>query len=97
MFLPRILSISMLTLLSGNVVAAESEIHLSDFTGHWAGLLSLAVFVLAYLLVAGEEPLSLKKSKPMLVAAGLIWVLVAIAYTGHGDTHTAAALIRLNI
>jgi Na+/H+ antiporter NhaD/arsenite permease-like protein len=87
----------MLTLLSGNVVAAESEIQLSDFTGHWAGLLSLAVFVLAYLLVAGEEPLSLKKSKPMLVAAGLIWVLVAIAYTGHGDTHTAAALFRLNI
>lgn len=96
-FLLRFLSILSWTLLSGNVVAADSEIHLRDFTGDWTGLLSIAVFVLAYLLVAGEEPLSLKKSKPMLVAAGLIWVLVTIAYTGHGDTHTAEALFRINI
>ena len=74
--------------------ASQSEIFLQDLTQHWTGLLGLVIFALAYLLVAGEEPLSLKKSKPMLVAAGLIWVLVAIGYTSVGDAHSAEAIFR---
>jgi NhaD family Na+/H+ antiporter len=68
-----------------------------DLTGYWAGTLSLVVFVLAYLLVIGEETIHLKKSKPVIVAAGVIWLLVAIAYAAHGDTHTAGMLVRHNL
>ncbi|HEY0672909.1 MAG TPA: sodium:proton antiporter NhaD [Longimicrobiales bacterium] len=57
-----------------------------DLTRHWAGIVSLIVFVLAYLLVMGEERLHLRKSKPVILAAGVIWMLVGFAYKQSGDT-----------
>ena len=42
-------------------------------------LLALAIFVLAYALVFFEEAIALRKSKPVLLAAGLIWILVGLA------------------
>ena len=68
-----------------------------NLTAHWAGFAAIAIFVLAYALVILEENIHLKKSKPMLVAAGFIWVLVAFAYSSAGDTHTAEELVRHNI
>jgi Na+/H+ antiporter NhaD/arsenite permease-like protein len=55
-----------------------------DLTQSGFGYLALALFVIAYGLVIFEEPLHLRKSKPVLVAAGLIWALIGIAYTGAG-------------
>jgi Na+/H+ antiporter NhaD/arsenite permease-like protein len=68
-----------------------------DLTTHWAGILAVAIFIGAYALVILEENLHLKKSKPVIVAAGLIWMLVAVAYTAAGDTHTAEELVRHNL
>lgn len=65
-----------------------------DFTTHWAGFAALALFVLAYALVIGEETLHLRKSKPVMVAAGLVWALVAFVYAQHGDTRHAEAALR---
>jgi hypothetical protein len=42
-----------------------------DFTRHWAGFIALAIFFLAYSLVIAEEYLHLRKSKPVIVAAGV--------------------------
>ena len=56
--------------------ATEGAVELLDLTGHWAGILSLLIFIAAYTLVIGEEVIHLRKSKPVIVAAGLIWVLV---------------------
>jgi Na+/H+ antiporter NhaD/arsenite permease-like protein len=67
-----------------------------DLTTHWSGYLSLAIFVSAYVLVIFEETTSLRKSKPVLVAAGLIWILVALGYrqSGHAaDVQEAAGHI----
>jgi Na+/H+ antiporter NhaD/arsenite permease-like protein len=86
-----------LTVLARSAGAATPAGLPLDLTGHWVGFAAIAIFVLAYLLVIGEEFLHLKKSKPLLVAAGLIWVLIAIAYTQVGDTHTAEAAVRHNI
>lgn len=61
------------------------------------GLLAAGVFTLAYAIVITEEFLHLRKSKPMIVAAGVIWVLVALAYGTIGDTHSAAELLRHNL
>lgn len=44
---------------------------------------ALAVFVLAYILVAAEEYDHLRKSTPMVLGAGIIWVLVAILAEQH--------------
>lgn len=68
-----------------------------DLITHWAGYLAIAIFVAAYTLVILEENIHLKKSKPVLVAAGFIWILVALAYSSVGDTHTAQELVRHNI
>lgn len=58
------------------------------------GIAVMAVFVLAYSLVFLEERLHLPKSKPVLVAAGLIWILVAGAYAAVGEGPRAAVLLR---
>ena len=45
---------------------------------------ALALFALAYLLVIFEEKSHLRKSKPVMMAAGLIWILLAITYRQAG-------------
>ena len=68
-----------------------------DLTQHWVGYTAIAIFVFAYMLVMAEEFMHLRKSKPVILAAGLIWLLVAAVYTQQGDTHTAEMAIRHNI
>ena len=58
-----------------------------DLSGHWAGIAALVVFVIAYALVISEEYTHLRKSKPVILAAGIIWVLIAFQYRHTGDTH----------
>ena len=74
--------------------AAEAS---ADFTGHWVGFACLAVFVLAYALVVSEETIHLKKSKPVMVAAGIIWALVAWAFVQAGDNETAERAVEQNL
>ncbi len=58
------------------------------------GLMAVALFVLAYLLVITEELTGLRKSKPVLLAAGLIWILVALALRQSGSGEAAGAAAR---
>jgi len=67
-----------------------------DLTNHTVGYVALIVFVLAYVLVIMEEQLHLRKSKPVLLAAGIIWVMIAWVYQEHGFTHAAEVAIRHN-
>jgi Na+/H+ antiporter NhaD/arsenite permease-like protein len=67
-----------------------------DLTSHWTGILCLMIFISAYALVVFEEPLHLRKSKPVMLAAGLIWLLIGIAYSQAGradDAHLLAQRI----
>jgi Na+/H+ antiporter NhaD/arsenite permease-like protein len=67
-------------LLSVAALASEGSGDKIDLTHHWAGYAAILVFVLAYLFVIFEEQLHLPKSKPVMISAGLIWVLIAVAY-----------------
>ncbi|MEN8851408.1 MAG: sodium:proton antiporter NhaD, partial [Glaciecola sp.] len=67
-------------LFSNQLFAATSASELIDLTHSSAGFLAIAIFVIAYVLVILEEQLHLAKSKPVLLAAGLIWVIIAIVY-----------------
>ena len=51
---------------------------IDNVTGTVPALLALGIFLLAYILVICEEFIQLRKSKPVVVAAGIIWMLVAI-------------------
>ena len=66
----------------------------TNLTGTWMGILSLVIFFAAYALIISEESIRLRKSKPIMVAAGFIWMLVAVAFIQQGDTISAAAAFK---
>jgi len=57
-----------------------------DLTNHWVGYTAIIMFVLAYSLVMAEEFTNLRKSKPVILAAGLIWAIIAFEYS-FADNH----------
>jgi len=70
---------------AGVWAAVSGPMTAPDLTGTWLGMLALVIFFAAYTLIISEEAIHLRKSKPIMVAAGLIWTLVAIAYIQQGD------------
>lgn len=58
--------------------ASEAAVNHLDMTSSTLGFIALIVFIIGYGLVIAEEFIHLRKSKPVILAAGLIWVLVAI-------------------
>ncbi len=84
-------------LFSSMAFASTSNIQTTlDLTTHTVGYLALIVFSLAYLLVIFEDQLHLRKSKPVLLAAGIIWIMIAIVYQQHGFDHAAEVALRHN-
>ncbi|MCK5070355.1 MAG: sodium:proton antiporter NhaD [Desulfocapsa sp.] len=68
-----------------------------DLTSSWVGYASLVIFVVAYGFVMAEEYTHMRKSKPVLLAAGLIWGIIGYVYASHGFTHAAETAVRHNI
>ena len=60
-----------------------------NLTTHWAGLASLVLFVAAYVLVVFEETTRMRKSAPVMLAAGVIWALIGAAFTLNGQPEVA--------
>jgi Na+/H+ antiporter NhaD/arsenite permease-like protein len=81
-------------LLSATSALASTGAPALDLTANWAGILCLMIFVSAYVLVVFEEPLHLRKSKPVMLAAGLIWLLIGVAYSGAGKAEDAQLLAK---
>ncbi|PCK00753.1 MAG: sodium:proton antiporter [Alteromonadaceae bacterium] len=89
------------TLIAGVLMplcSQASELHGErlNLTQHWVGFVAIGIFFVAYVLVILEEKLHLRKSKPVLLAAGLIWVLIAIVYVANGKPHDVEIAIRHN-
>lgn len=68
-----------------------------DLTATAYGVIAVIIFVIAYSLVIGEEYLHLRKSKPMILAAGIIWVLVALAYQSVGQSEQVHHFLEHNL
>lgn len=62
---------------------------------NWTDPAIIVVFIAAYALVFAEEKLHLAKSKPVMVAAGLIWILVAISLNHQGRGHEVTEKLRV--
>ncbi len=88
--LPLLLS-ACLCLFSPGVFAASGSL---DLTASAIGYFAVAIFVLAYILVMAEERLHLRKSKPVLVAAGLIWMLIGWVYVDAGMSEQSEQAFR---
>ena len=76
--------------------ASETAEHL-DLTGSWVGFTSIALFFVAYLAVMAEEFFHLRKSKPVMLAAGIIWAVIAWYYQSHEIPHVVEAALRHNL
>ncbi len=87
--------------LTGTAMAsagsAGAAVDTTGLTTSALGIFSVILFVGAYSLVIFEEQIHLRKSKPVLLAAGIIWVCVAITFASMGNTHAAEVAIRHNL
>jgi len=93
----KLLLLILLTLFVPSLAFASEASHESiNLTAHWVGYAAIAIFVFSYVLVILEEQLHLRKSKPVLLAAGIIWILIAAYYSSHGMPHAAEVAIRHN-
>ncbi|VAW73006.1 Na+/H+ antiporter NhaD type, partial [hydrothermal vent metagenome] len=72
----RLLLIILSLFPSISMASAQAENWL-DLTNHWVGFSALAIFIIAYMFVMAEEFIHLRKSKPVVLAAGIIWALIA--------------------
>ena len=83
------LSCLFLLFLSPVALAAEGQaMNRLDLTDSDIGYAALVIFVIAYLLVMAEEFTHLRKSKPVIIAAGVIWSMIAWAYKAYPELAT---------
>jgi Na+/H+ antiporter NhaD/arsenite permease-like protein len=75
---PLITTLLLYFLSATSAFASEAEVNHLDMTSSTLGFVALIVFIIGYSLVIAEEFIHLRKSKPVILAAGIIWVLVAI-------------------
>ncbi len=88
LFIPELVMASASLLAEGEVL---------DLTTSTVGIASVVIFVVAYILVMTEEMSHLRKSKPVIIAAGLIWAIIGFTYTQMGQSHLAEAAVRPNL
>lgn len=88
-----LLCTAVLALFMPQLALASGGSH--DFTTTGLGILAVVFFSLAYVLVIFEEQIHMRKSKPVVVAAGFIWIIVAIVYAQAGlPAHEAENALR---
>jgi NhaD family Na+/H+ antiporter len=94
----KTLGIFMLTLLTPALALANTQTGHEpvDLTSSALGYTAVAIFVLSYLLVMAEEFIHLRKSKPVIIAAGLIWGMIGFYYMQHGMPEMAEHAVREN-
>ncbi|MGB5340060.1 MAG: sodium:proton antiporter NhaD [Gammaproteobacteria bacterium] len=80
--------------MAGASAAGASALDLTDSP---VGYIAIAIFIFAYLFVMAEEFTHLRKSKPVILAAGLIWASIAAVYSGTGDHHIVETALRHNL
>lgn len=85
------LTATLFMLLGTPAMAAVGEINLTDSA---VGGIALSLFVLAYVFVIAEEKIHMRKSKPVLVAAGLIWGLIGWVYVTEGMATSSEQAFR---
>nr|VFK15806.1 MAG: Na+/H+ antiporter, NhaD family [Candidatus Kentron sp. LFY] len=79
------------------LAAGDAHGETLNLTAHGVGYFALAIFGIAYLFVMAEEFTHLRKSKPVILAAGIIWAAIAWVYVQNGMPHTAEEAFRHNL
>ncbi len=77
--------------LASGATGGALNLHMTDST---AGYLALGIFLVSYIFVMTEELTELRKSKPVVLAAGLIWIIVAILCETQGYEGKALGAVQ---
>lgn len=90
-----LLSILAIPALAGdNSHGSSGEINREGMLSNPWAIAALLAFVLSYVAVLFEEVTHLRKSKPVMLGAGLVWVFIAIMAPDYGiDHHTLRAAV----
>lgn len=87
----RSLMFAMLTITSALLPAlawasggGNGEMTIAHLTDHPLATICLGVFILTYVAVLAEEVTHMRKSKPVMLGAGIIWVLIALMVEQRG-------------
>ncbi len=83
--------------LPGLALAEEAAHQPLDLTASGVGFAAIIIFLVAYLLVMAEEFTHLRKSKPVIIAAGIIWAMIGAVYMSHGMSEMAEHAVRHNL
>jgi NhaD family Na+/H+ antiporter len=90
----RLLAILLLVLPFTAWAATDTSAHFIQLTDHAVGYIAIIIFVVAYALVMAEEFTHLRKSKPVILAAGIIWGMIAAVYASHDMPHAVEQAAR---
>lgn len=94
-YIPILFSLLLPSLtLAAEGAGASNPAQPLDLTRHWVGYLALLLFAVAYFLAMIDEVTELRKSKPMVFAASLIWVFIAVAYASGGMSEQVGVAFR---
>ncbi|MCK5817648.1 MAG: sodium:proton antiporter NhaD [Psychromonas sp.] len=88
--------IGIVALLFSSMLLASGTKSL-DLVYNGIGYTALFIFAFAYALVMFEDVIRLRKSKPVMIAAGIIWAMIGFYYTQHGMSHQAEVAFRHNL
>jgi len=91
--LPLLLSFPLLAAAASGGGEARGPL----LTDHWVGYTAVVIFIVAYAIVLAEEFTHLRKSKPVILAASVLWLLIAIAYQNTPAAATIAPALRHNL
>ncbi len=94
-----ITSLCLLVLPAAAGAAAESlpTPKTLDITHDVIGYLAISVTVLAYVTAMSEDVIALRKSKPMVLGAALVWFGICIYYAMHGQAKLAVTAFESNL
>jgi len=90
--------VSLIMAIPRSVNASEvSPLESIDLTSSFIGIASIILFLIAYIFVMAEEFTHLRKSKPVILVAGVIWGMIGFYASRHGLSDVVEQSIRHNL
>lgn len=88
-----------LIMFPATTIATEgtnTAVHI-DLTHHIVGYISILITIMAYVAAMAEDVIELRKSKPMVLGSGMVWLAVCVTYALHGEAKAAALAFESNL
>ncbi|MDD3844834.1 MAG: sodium:proton antiporter NhaD [Syntrophorhabdaceae bacterium] len=92
-----LVSLALLMALPLCASANGGSVEVVNLTTSVFGIIAVVLFIVAYGFVIFEEKLHLRKSKPVVVAGGIIWIMVALAYLAIGRQDVLHSAVVVNL